>query len=56
MAARSLAFSIAGPLVKLILTPSSFAIIFESVVLPSPGGPYKRTWSRASFLFFAAEI
>ena len=39
MAARSAALPIAGPEVILISTPSSFAIIPASVVLPSPGGP-----------------
>ena len=42
--------SMAGPLVTRKLTPSSLAIIVESVVLPSPGGPWRRTWSRGSFL------
>ena len=34
----------------------SWAIIFESVVFPSPGGPYKSIWSNASPLCFAAVI
>ena len=36
--------------------PSSDAIICESVVFPSPGGPYNKTWSKLSFLFLAAFI
>ena len=40
----------------LILTPSSLAIIIESVVLPNPGGPYSKTWSSDSFLSFAASM
>ena len=48
--------SIAGPEVVLIFTSISFAMIFESVVFPNPGGPYKSTWSSASFLCFAASI
>ena len=56
IAARSAPFSIAGPDVTLICAPSSFAITCASVVLPSPGGPYNKTWSRASFLFFAAVM
>ena len=55
-AARSPGFSIAGPEVILKETPSSFAIIPASVVLPSPGGPYKSTWSSDSPLIFAASI
>ena len=39
LAAKSPAFSIAGPDVILILTPISFAIIPARVVFPSPGGP-----------------
>ncbi len=46
--ARFAARSIPGPLVTLISTPSSEAIICASVVLPSPGGPYSKTWSSAS--------
>ena len=55
-AAKSPGFSIAGPLVILRFTFISFAIIPARVVLPSPGGPYKRTWSRVSRLRFAASI
>ncbi len=39
MAARSPVRSIAGPEVALIFTPTSAAMIWASVVLPSPGGP-----------------
>ena len=38
-AARSPCFSMAGPDVTRIFTPISFAIMFERVVFPSPGGP-----------------
>ena len=38
-AARSPAFSIAGPEVILIFTPISDAIMAERVVFPRPGGP-----------------
>ena len=54
--AKSPAFSITGPEVILIFDPISFAIIFESVVFPRPGGPYNKTWSKESPLFFAASI
>src|SRR5574341_524724 len=56
MAARSPARSSTGPEVDLMLTPISWAMMFASVVLPSPGGPQKRTWSRASPLPFAASM
>ncbi len=56
IAARSPALSIAGPLVILKLTPSSFAIISARQVFPSPGGPERMTWSSGSFLFFAELI
>jgi len=56
IAARSPAFSIAGPDVIFILLPISFAIIVARVVFPSPGGPYNNTWSSASPLAFAASI
>ena len=39
IAARSPGFSITGPAVGRIGTPSSFAMTAASVVLPSPGGP-----------------
>ena len=54
--ARSPARSRTGPDVCFILTLSSLAIIIERVVLPSPGGPKKRTWSRDSPRLFAASI
>ena len=54
--AKSPGFSIAGPDVIFIFEPISFAIILESVVFPSPGGPYNKTWSKASFLFLADSI
>ena len=53
-AARSPGRSTAGPLVYRTFTPSSRPMIEASVVLPSPGGPYRRTWSAASPLAFAA--
>ena len=39
IAAKSPLFSIVGPEAVLMFTPNSFAIICESVVFPSPGGP-----------------
>ena len=39
IAAKSPAFSMEGPDVILMSTPSSLAIIFARVVFPSPGGP-----------------
>ena len=33
----------AGPLVVLIPTSSSFAITIARVVFPNPGGPYNKT-------------
>ena len=41
--ARSPARSKTGPDVCLMLTPSSRAIITDSVVLPRPGGPKNNT-------------
>ena len=55
-AAKSPAFSMAGPDVILIFEFISFDIIFASVVFPSPGGPYNKTWSSGSPLFLAASI
>src|SRR5438270_5468551 len=55
-AARSPARSSTGPDVWRRLTPSSCAMICESVVLPSPGGPNKSTWSSDSLRFFAASM
>ena len=43
IAAKSPARSIAGPDVILKFTLISLAIILAKVVLPRPGGPYKRT-------------
>src|SRR5436190_24173930 len=56
IAARSPGFSITGPAVGRMGTPSSCAITAASVVFPSPGGPYNRTWSSASPRCFAAAI
>ena len=56
IAAKSPGLSIAGPDVTLIFEFISFEIIFASVVLPKPGGPYRSTWSRVSSLFLAASI
>ena len=47
-AARSFGFSSTGPEVERRLTPSSAAMMCESVVLPRPGGPNSSTWSIAS--------
>ncbi len=56
MAARSFGFSSTGPEVWRRLTPSSAAMMWASVVLPSPGGPNSSTWSSASLRFFAAAM
>ena len=40
--AKSPGLSNTGPEVILKPTPSSLAMIFDNVVLPSPGGPCKR--------------
>ena len=48
IAARSLGRSSAGPLVGWNPAPISFATIWASVVLPSPGGPLNSRWSTAS--------
>ena len=37
------------------LTPSSFAMMLLRVVLPRPGGPWSRVWSRGSPRNFAAS-
>ena len=55
-AARSPGRSSTGPEVERRLTPSSFAITCDSVVLPSPGGPKMSTWSSASLRRFAASM
>ena len=54
MAARSPVRSMAGPEVVCSLAPISLATTPASVVLPSPGGPEKITWSSGSFLVRAA--
>ena len=56
IAAKSPCLSIAGPLVTRMLTLSSLAMMLAKVVLPKPGGPKSRTWSRASCLAAAALI
>src|SRR5688572_10522766 len=48
IAARSLGRSSAGPLVGWKPAPISFATIWASVVLPSPGGPLNNRWSTGS--------
>src|SRR5262245_35650326 len=55
-AARSPARSSTGPDVWRRLTPSSCAMMCDSVVLPSPGGPNSSTWSSDSFRCFAASM
>ena len=44
----------AGPEVMRTLTPISLAMMPDRVVLPSPGGPWSRTWSSGSFRILAA--
>ena len=51
--ATSAGFSMLLPTVVTIWEHISFATIFANVVLPSPGGPYKRICGTGSFLFFA---
>ncbi len=46
--ARSLAFSIVGPLVALTFAPIALARMLAMVVLPKPGGPLSKIWSSAS--------
>ncbi len=48
MAARSPARSSTGPEVDLSPTLISSAMMLARVVLPSPGGPNTRVWSRLS--------
>ncbi len=55
-AARSPGRSSTGPEVWRRLTPSSCAMMCDSVVLPSPGGPNSSTWSSASPRFLAASM
>src|SRR5512145_594196 len=45
-----------GPEATLIGTCSDSAMMWASVVLPSPGGPESSTWSSGSFRFFAASM
>ena len=52
--ARSDAFSMTGPEVTRICAPISFARMNASVVLPSPGGPWRSMWLSASPLRRAA--
>ena len=47
--------SVAGPATVRRPTPSSSRMICARVVLPSPGGPARRTWSSASSRPFAAS-
>ena len=54
--ANSPGLAIEGPVITCALVPISLAIIWAKVVLPKPGGPYKRTWSKDSFLFLAAPV
>ena len=54
MAARSPARSSTGPEVERRLTPISWATMWASVVLPSPGGPKSSTWSSDSLRWRAA--
>src|SRR4051812_20424456 len=55
-AARSLGFSSTGPDVWRRFTPSSWAMMCDSVVLPRPGGPNSSTWSSASPRLVAAPM
>ena len=53
--ARSPGLSSTGPLVILNPTPNSFAMMFDRVVFPSPGGPCSSVWSRGSPRYLAAS-
>ena len=53
--ARSPGLSSTGPEVSLNPTPSSLAMMFDSVVLPNPGGPCSSVWSSGSPRYFAAS-
>ena len=55
-AARSPDLAITGPDVARKPTPISLATICANVVLPSPGGPKKSTWSNGCPRPFAASI
>ena len=46
--AKSPGLSMTGPDDTFNPTPSSFAKICAKVVLPSPGGPCNKVWSKAS--------
>ena len=52
--ARSPGLVITGPDVVFTLTPIASPRMYESVVLPSPGGPENSTWSSGSPRSFAA--
>src|SRR6185503_4001364 len=56
IAARSPARSSTGPDVWRRFTPISRAMMWASVVLPSPGGPKRSAWSRASLRARAAAM
>ena len=56
IAARSFGFSSTGPEVWRSFTPSSWAMMCDSVVLPRPGGPNSSTWSSASLRLRAAPM
>src|SRR4051812_16279400 len=47
--------SIAGPATVRMPTPSSLRTMYAGEVLPSPGGPARRTWSSASPRALAAS-
>src|SRR5438093_473918 len=53
---RSPGRSSTGPEVVRTFTPSSRAMSSASVVLPSPGGPKNRAWSRGSLRCFVASM
>src|SRR5258708_966767 len=55
-AARSPGRSSTGPEVCRRFTPISLAMMWASVVFPSPGGPNSSTWSRDSPRFLAASM
>ena len=56
MLTRSPGFSSTGPEVIFTPTPISEESSIASVVLPSPGGPWKSRWSSASPRLRAAAI
>ena len=55
MPARSPAFSICGPEVVWSWVPAAPEMMLARVVLPSPGGPDRRTCSRTSSRCWAAS-